>query len=173
MVTQTTFLSHMESNRSKTNMTDTILSPSHMLFQHLNFFVFDIIISHEVSKVETDMVLCLYTLFLCLYMQLCWTYLCNQVQQRCWVSARQPMLRPAPFLSGSTNSQDGRPTTPLQIDQSLPLLIKYQVTRVETNCFSLYSTSEKFICLCCFPCFELRHSCHEKVLNDCTNIIIQ
>lgn len=154
MVMKTTFLSHIDSNHSKHKYEGHYFVPATHA-QHLNFFVIDIIISHEVLKVETDMALCLYTLYCCLYMQLCWTYLCNQVQQRCWVSARQPMRRPAAFLSDSTNSQDGRPMTPLQTDQSLPLLIKYQVTRVKINCFSLYTTWEKFVCLCCFPCFEL------------------
>lgn len=66
--------------------------------------------------------------------QLCWTCPCSPVLQRCWASARRPTLHPAAFLSDSTSSRDGRPTTPLQTDQSSLLWIKYQVTRAFSHC---------------------------------------
>ncbi len=90
------------------------------------------VISHEDPKHDTTVVLHWnpsYTLHF-LRLQLCWICPCSQVRRRCWVSARQPTLHPAPCLSDSTSSRDGHPTTPRQIDRSSPPSIKYQVTRV-------------------------------------------
>lgn len=71
--------------------------------------------------------LCIILCFTC--MQLCWTCQCSQVQQKFWASVRQPTRHPAACLSDSTSSPGGLPTTLLQIDLSLPQLIKFQVTK--------------------------------------------
>lgn len=66
-------------------------------------------------------------------LQLSSTCPCSPVQQRCWVSARQPTRHPAPFPSASTSSPDGRPTTRPPVDRSSPRSIKFQVSRVSAS----------------------------------------